>query len=125
MAKKRKKTKSKDIPLIVFVPEGVAEEQNTKRSLSQSRTEAFIPAEPGWRAVFAPCVSCQTEASSMPVVFWAYLRWEDGVSDVLGLVHGLDGSFFYPQADHTFIGYVGPGQEPEELIARLFDTLEE
>lgn len=121
MAKKRKKTKSKDIPLIVFTPEAQPEEKSER----MARIEGFVHAEPGWKAVFAPCLTCETPSASMPVVFWAFVRWDDGASDVCGLVHGLDGFFFYPQTDHTFIGYVGPGQEPEELIARLFDTYEE
>ena len=125
MAKKRKKSKSKDqIPLIVFTPEALQVDTNEPDSLL-AKIESFISAEPGWKAVFAPCHSCDTPASSLPVVFWAFVRWENGVSDVCGLVHGLDGFFFYPQTDHTFIGYVGPGQQPEELISRLFDINEE
>lgn len=123
MAKKRKKDKE-TIPFIIFTSESAQEESTTEKELL-ARIEAFVTAEPGWRAVFAPCASCATEASDLPVVFWAYVRWESGVSDVLGLVHGYDGLFFYAQTDHTFVGYVGPGQQPEELIARLFDSTEE
>lgn len=126
MAKKRKKggKKRDDIPFIVFAPESVEQQVNPLSTMS-SKVEALLPAEPGWKAVFAACVTCNTPSAAMPVVFWAMLRWENGLSDVCGLVHGLDGFFFYPQNDHTFIGYVGPGQDPEELIARLFNPHEE
>lgn len=123
MAKKRKKTKSKgSVPLIVFAPE-VLQESEPREALA--RIESFVHAEPGWKAVFAPCLTCETPMSSLPVVFWTFVRWENGASDVCGLVHGLDGQFFYPQTDHTFIGYVGPGQAPDDLVSRLFDTYEE
>lgn len=127
MAKKRKKggKKGKEtIPFIVFTPEAAPQHDDVSQEM-MARVEAFVHAEPGWQAVFAACVTCETPSTALPVVFWALVRWENGVSDVCGLVHGLDGFFFYPQNDHTFIGYVGPGQEPEQLISRLFDSHEE
>lgn len=121
MAKKRKKGKEKDVPIIVFTPEAAHSQQTEPLA----KIEGFVTAEPGWKAVFAACVTCETPASSLPVIFWTFVRWDTGVTDVCGLVHGYDGFFFIPSQEHTFIGYVAPGTEPEELIARYFDTAEE
>jgi hypothetical protein len=124
MAKKRKRSKKSrgQVPFIVFAADSSQAEQ--KRD-SVPSIEGFVPADPGWRAVFAACISCETPASSLPVIFWSLARWGNGISDVCGLVHGHDGFFFHPQQEHTFIGYVGPGQEPEDLIARYFNFQEE
>jgi hypothetical protein len=123
MAKKRKKgKKNEEIPFIIFTPEALQVEEKRE---SRAKIEGFTPADPGWKAVFAACISCESPASSLPVVFWSLVRWENGISDVCGLVHGYDGFFFHPQQEHTFIGYVGPGQEPEDLLARYFDNEKE
>lgn len=72
----------------------------------------FIPAEPGWSAVF---VSEHRDHEPKAVAMWAVCR-KDGTLCVVGMVGDHYGNLSAAEHDHEFAGYEGPergkGGEP-------------
>lgn len=117
MAKKKRKKKSHEpIPFIVFAPDTSSrEEQEPSVQIS-----SFVMSEPGWKAVFAPCVSCESGPHEKPIVFWALMTSSDGGSGISGLIGGSEGGFWQADVEHTFVGYAKPGESADEILSEFF-----
>lgn len=129
VSKKKKNSKKLQIEVVHVqgqrTMEGAFDEDNDDTNvMSNGRHdrafESFVPAEPGWNAVYHACPDHGIDEDKMlPIEFWVINKWEsNNYSDVCGLVLGPGGRFYEAPADHHFVGYARPGESADDALAR-------